>query len=64
MADYITAEKNNSKGWIIGSIVVVLVLLYIIVAGGTAPISGDPQNVPVGETAPTIIPLPAPTATE
>ena len=62
MADYTTVPKSGSQGWIIGAIVVVLVLLYIVFAGGTAP-TGDatlqPGTTPISEPAPAAVPAPA-----
>jgi len=67
MADITTIQKTNAKGWIIGAIVVVLVLLYVVFAGGSAP-TGDatlqPGATPAIEPAPAVDPAPTPAATD
>lgn len=68
MADFTTVQKSSSTGWIIGAIAVVLVLLFIVFAGGSGTTTGDgtllPEGTPAIDSAPAAVPVPAPAPAE
>jgi hypothetical protein len=68
MSDFSTNRTGSSKGWIIGAIVVVLVVLYIVFSSGSAPPTGGeatvPDATPSSETAPAAVAPPAPNISE
>ncbi len=66
MADYTHIQKTSSTNWIIGAIVVVLILLFVVFAGGSGTGTDDAAVGPDGTPllAPAATPEPAPAAAD
>ena len=68
MSDFSTNRTGSSKGWIIGAIVVVLIVLFIVFSSGSAPPTGAdavvPDAAPASETAPATGATPVPNISE
>ena len=54
MVDYTQSKTGNARGigFVIAAVVVVLVLLYALFAGGSVETTADPASVGAAETAP------------